>query len=52
MSAWLVGLCGVIYLYVAVEQAAQRQWWMGLLYGGYAIANVGAVMIAVKGIKP
>lgn len=51
MSAHLIALCGLIYLYVAVEQCAQRQWWMGLLYFGYALANVGAVMIAARGVR-
>lgn len=51
MSATLIGICGVIYTYVACEQALQRQWWLALLYGGYAVANVGAVMIAVRGVR-
>lgn len=39
------------YLYVAIEQARVGSGWMGLMYLGYAVANVGAVMMAVKGIK-
>ena len=52
MSATLIALCGFIYLYVAIEQAWMRQWWLALLYFGYAVANIGAYMIAVKGIRP
>jgi hypothetical protein len=51
MSAWLVAACGLAYLYVAAEQALQRQWWTALVYIGYAVANVGAVMIVIRGIK-
>jgi len=52
MSAWLVALCGVIYIMVALDQAVKAQWWMSLLYAGYALANVGAVMLVVKGVRP
>jgi hypothetical protein len=50
MSANLVALCGFIYLYVAIEQALRAQWWVACMYFGYAFANVGAYMIAKKGI--
>lgn len=52
MSAGLVALCGFIYLAVAIDQALRREWWMALLYIGYAVANIGAVMIVVKGVRP
>jgi hypothetical protein len=50
MSAWLVALCGVIYLYVAVEQALRGQPWIAVMYAGYALANVGAYVIAQRGL--
>ena len=52
MSAWLVALSGFIYLYVAIEQAIKGQPWVGIMYFGYAFANVGAVAIAIKGLNP
>lgn len=51
MSAWLVALCGFIYLYVCIEQFIKHDYWMSLLYFGYAVANIGAVMIVIKGVK-
>lgn len=50
MSAGLVALCGLIYLYVAIEQLFKGQLWTACMYLGYAFANVGAVMIVVKGV--
>ena len=51
MSANLIALCGLIYVYVSVEQALHKQTWLALLYFGYAVANIGAYMIAVRGVK-
>ena len=44
MSAWLVVLTGVIYAYIAVEQAFKGHWPMAATYAGYAFANVGLFM--------
>lgn len=41
MSKMLVGLTGLIYLYVAAEQAWRGNTPMGIVYAGYALANVG-----------
>ena len=49
MSTWLITLCGVIHLWVAAEQAFHMQWAMGVLYFGYALSEVGAVLIISKG---
>lgn len=51
MSANLVALCGFIYLYVCMEQFWRSEWAIGLMYLGYAIANVGAWKIAQQGIR-
>ena len=50
MSANLVALCGFIYLYVCFEQALKGQWSMATMYLGYAVANIGAYQLAIKGI--
>jgi hypothetical protein len=41
MGPWLVLFVGVIYLYVAGEFAFKGNWYMGVVYFGYAVANVG-----------
>ena len=48
MSAPLIIVTGLIYLYVAGELAFKGNYGMGLAYFGYAFANVGLWM-AVKG---
>lgn len=47
MSAWLVALTGLIYLYICVEQVLKGNFPMGVVYFGYALANVG-LYLAVK----
>ena len=44
MSAWLVALTGLIYLYISLEQAWKGSAAMGIVYFGYALANVGLYM--------
>lgn len=46
MSAWLIALVGVIYLYIAIEQAVKGNWGMAICYFGYALANVGLYLLA------
>lgn len=48
MSAWLIALTGVIYLYVALEQGYKGNYGMLIAYIGYAFANVGLYMLASK----
>ena len=48
MSAWLIALTGVVYLYVAVEQGYKGNWGMFIAYTGYAFANMGLYMLASK----
>lgn len=48
MSGWLVGLTGVIYLYICIEQVIKGNIPMGLCYAGYAFANVGLYMAVSK----
>lgn len=48
MSAWLILLTGLIYLYIAVEQGIKGNYGMLIAYLGYAFANVGLYMLATK----
>jgi hypothetical protein len=41
MSAWLIALTGIIYLYVAIEQGLKGNSGMAIAYIGYAFANWG-----------
>ena len=46
MSAWLIGLTGLIYLGVAVDQYVKGAGAMAVVYFGYALANVGMYALA------
>jgi hypothetical protein len=46
MSGWLIAVTGLIYAYVAVEQAAKGSWPMAICYAGYAFANIGLYYLA------
>lgn len=41
MSANLIVLTGLVYAYVAAEQALKGNWPMCVVYAGYAFSNVG-----------
>ncbi len=46
MSAWLIALTGLIYLYVALEQALAGHHAMAAVYAGYSFSNVGLYILA------
>ncbi len=46
MSGWLIGLTGIIYAYVCVEQFMKGNPGMGIAYFGYAVANIGLYLLA------
>lgn len=48
MSANLIALTGVIYVYVAIEQGYKGNVGMLITYLGYAGANIGLYMLANK----
>ena len=48
MSSWLIILTGVIYAYIAGEQAYKGNLGMAICYAGYAFGNVGLYMMAAK----
>ena len=46
MSAPLIAICGVIYLFVAVDLAWHGKTGLAIAYAGYAFSNVGLYMTA------
>jgi hypothetical protein len=51
-SAILVAVCGLIYLGISIDQLVKGQPWISLMYFAYALGNVAAYMMVVKGLKP
>ena len=49
MSAYLIALCGLLYVGTAVDLAIKGQWLWAGVYLGYASSNVFLVMLASKG---
>jgi hypothetical protein len=45
MSSWLVGLMGLVYLGVAIEQFMKGGYGQGIMFTGYAIGNVGILLV-------
>ena len=41
MSGWLIAAIGLVYLYIAGEQAWKGNLPMAITYFGYALGNVG-----------
>ena len=48
MSGSLIAITGLIYLYVSAEQAWRGNVGMAIAYAGYAAANVGLYIVAIK----
>lgn len=46
MSGWLIAGVGFVYLYVCGEKLIQGRVDMAILFGGYAVAQVGVWMAA------
>ena len=46
MSPHLIALCGVIYLWVAIDLALHGKAGLAIAYAGYAFANIGLYMAA------
>ena len=41
MSQGLIILTGLIYAYIAAEQAVKANYAIALMFAGYAVANIG-----------
>ena len=48
MSGWLIGVTGLIYTYVFIDQLVKGNIGMGLAYAGYAFSNIGLYMAVTK----
>jgi len=49
MSAWLIGLVGFVYAYVALEQGLRfGNLAMAVTFAGYAFSNIGLYLLASK----
>jgi hypothetical protein len=48
MSSWLIIVTGLIYAYIAGEQAFKGNLPMAVVYSGYAFSNVGLWILASK----
>jgi len=48
MSGWLIAFCGIVYLYVSLEQLYKGNIGMFIAYLGYAFANIGLFILASK----
>lgn len=46
MSSWLIGVIGLVYFVVAVDQFIKGGVGTGIMFLGYALGNVGLVMVA------
>lgn len=48
MSGWLIGLTGLVYFYVSLEQMYKGNIGMAIAYFGYAFSNIGLYLLASK----
>ena len=46
MSAWLIALVGLIYAGISAELAWKGNWWLAIVFFGYALSNVGLYKLA------
>jgi hypothetical protein len=44
MSGFLIAVVGFIYLWVGCYEAWNGNWGMAVVFGAYALANVGLIM--------
>lgn len=49
MNTWLIGMVTGIYLATAGVSAYQKAWGLSVMFGGYALANLGIIWIARGG---
>lgn len=43
MSSNLIIVVTLLYLYIAIDQILKNNIWMGVVYGAYAVANIGLI---------
>jgi len=45
VSPTLIIITAVIYAFVAVDQILKNNWGFVIMYGGYAVSNIGILML-------
>jgi hypothetical protein len=48
MNSWLIGFIGCVYTLVAIQFFMKGQVGMGISFLGYALGNVGLVMVTLQ----
>ena len=48
MNSWLIGFIGIVYTVVAIQFFMKGQVGMGISFLGYALGNVGLVMVTLQ----
>ena len=46
MSSWGIAITGMIYAFIAIDQTARGFPQLGVVFGGYALSNVGLWLIS------
>jgi EamA domain-containing membrane protein RarD len=46
VSAALIAFVGLVYAYISAEQFIWGSPWLGVVFGGYALSNVGLWQLA------
>lgn len=46
MSAALIAGVGLVYAYISFEQFAYGDAWLGVVFGGYSLSNIGLWALA------
>ncbi len=45
MNIWLIGAVAVVYTFIAINYFIQDQPGAGIIWGGYALANIGFIWL-------
>jgi hypothetical protein len=48
VNSWLIGIIGIVYTVVAVQFFLKGQVGMGISFLGYALGNVGLVIVTLQ----
>jgi hypothetical protein len=48
MSTYLIAAVGIAYAFVALEMLGQERYALALVWGGYAVAQIGLWVISFK----
>ena len=48
MGAWMIGIVTVLYLCTALDFALRGNWWMAMVFAGYAFSNIAFIGLSLK----